>query len=172
MVRELLFRTLIVYGAGVILIFLCNLARYIRSVYYEVIYKKNLDGHTMLRNAGIRPGVLSLCEKANLRLPCGDAADFLANEQYAPEIWRMLINIEGVFAYRARRSLAWPLDAFETLVSFALARRVKNKFISCVLNLIGILGSYVMCRLCDASGLGARIDDFAERLFALVRTLF
>ena len=58
MVRELLFRTLIVYGAGVILIFLCNLARYIRSVYYEVIYKKNLDAHTMLRNAGIRPGVL------------------------------------------------------------------------------------------------------------------
>lgn len=170
--RELLFRTLIVYGCGFSLVFLCNFVRYVRCAYYEARYLKNLGEHDMLKNAKIRPGVLSLCRKADLCLPCGDTSDFLAHERYAAEVQRMFANAEGVFAYRAMCSIGWPLTAFEALVSFALARRTKSKLISCILNLMGILGSYVVCRLCDASGFGDRVDDFAEMLFAWVRALF
>lgn len=159
--KETIVRIAIIYFAIAAVIWGVNLVRYLRCKYYHAFYIQNCTNHTMDKNYDVRDSILDLYKKSQI-MPMRIAdIEWLSDESFAPYVDKIFKCIEGRFKYRSRGAFAWFFSAIGSFSMFAYARKANSKIISFLLSLLGVIGSYAVGRLCDATGFGDMLDAFS-----------
>lgn len=171
---ETIFKCGAIYLIVAVILALWNSIQLLRCAAYRTKYEDNLNNHVELKNAVIKPGVQSLCKSTKeWPLHCGEP-DWLVRQSYFDENSLMFANMGGKFIHRIKHSFIWPKSIIDKFVMHVSRRRrkTKSKFSAFIYSLLGVFGSYTVCRLCDSTGYGDMLDAFSLRLREWVLQLF
>lgn len=142
-----------------LIVFIVNFIRYIRCVYYQAMYNKNLNARTPFKNYSIKHFAYTLLRKGDVEILNSDI-DIITNQQYQSDFNNAFENAKGYFKYLMWQSLIWPWLIIKTFKIFAPIRKISNKFSWVILAPLEMFVAYLLGLFLDTTGIGNKILDF------------